>query len=544
MYIAPSTTIKLLTGIKLDLNYMHSIVFDDRSAQLAYFNSKVKYTLTSATFQRVTRNKCRVNVGIDNLYSCNYMMFNNSAYSGKWFYAFITNAEYVNNDVTEITYELDVIQTWLLDCNLTTQFFIEREHTSTDNLYEHHVPEEFNTNDYVTILSSSNILTNSIEMNFVAMFIVSEYLLNGSWVQFKTGLDCNIVTKIFFVPFHVGNAAYDAKINDFIKQYESAGKIQAILGVYTIPSYVLDGFTWSDGQYLDSALIDYTNIIRKIKVRPDNIDGYVPKNKKLFNAPFVVVELTNNCGSSQLYKPESLFIDTDGSQTFIADCSYMPNGEIHCRPLFYENDTIYNMSVVLSNYPQGIISYDYFQNWWASEKIGYMNRTVNTLFGGGTGIVSKAIMPTKKSNTIRGINSGNISTLSSLAADGISEIGKIEQAEIVPSPTIGNANSFNMNIMISKFDFNVNVRCIKSDIAESIDNYFSLYGYRVDRLKTLELSNRPQWHYVKTRNANFIGSMPQEYREAINDIFDRGITFWRHGDNIGLYTLDNSAVFE
>lgn len=44
----------------------------------------------------------------------------------KWFYAFITNMTYVNDNRTDITITTDVFQTWQFDINFK-ESFIERE---------------------------------------------------------------------------------------------------------------------------------------------------------------------------------------------------------------------------------------------------------------------------------------------------------------------------------------------------------------------------------------------------------------------------------
>lgn len=53
-------------------------------------------------------------------------MYQNEAYSDKWFYAFITKMEYVNNNMTRIEIATDVWQTWQFDITFK-ESFIERE---------------------------------------------------------------------------------------------------------------------------------------------------------------------------------------------------------------------------------------------------------------------------------------------------------------------------------------------------------------------------------------------------------------------------------
>ena len=140
MYIEPNTIIKILKNCPLDTTYDHTIFFDTQENQTAYFNGLVKYTLNNQTYQRVNKNRMRVQYKADDLYDCNYIMFQNTSYGNKWFYAFIKSVEYINNITSEIEYEIDVMQTWFFDYTLG-QCFVEREHSATDNIGDNLVPE-------------------------------------------------------------------------------------------------------------------------------------------------------------------------------------------------------------------------------------------------------------------------------------------------------------------------------------------------------------------------------------------------------------------
>ena len=149
MYIEPNTTIKILRNCPLDTTYDHTIYFSGETEQINYFTSLVKYALNTQTYQRVNRNRMRVQYKADYLYDCNYLMFQNTNYGDKWFYAFIKSVEYVNNITSEIEYEIDVMQTWFFDYTLG-QSFVEREHSSTDEIGDNTVPENLEIGDYVT----------------------------------------------------------------------------------------------------------------------------------------------------------------------------------------------------------------------------------------------------------------------------------------------------------------------------------------------------------------------------------------------------------
>ena len=115
MYIEPNTVIKILKDCPLDNSYDHTIFFTSASDQLSFFNEHTKYALDKQSYQRVKRGYMRVSIQAENLYDCNYLMFQNTSFGTKWFYAFIKSVEYINNVTSEIEFEIDVMQTWFFD---------------------------------------------------------------------------------------------------------------------------------------------------------------------------------------------------------------------------------------------------------------------------------------------------------------------------------------------------------------------------------------------------------------------------------------------
>lgn len=124
MVIAPNTNITLLK-VPLELSNKNQLTFSSKQAQFNYFNSLTKIELENATYQR-KEGVIRFPELIDNLYEYNYVMYQNESYSDKWFYAFITNMRYLNDNVTEISITTDVFQTWQFDLEFK-QSFVERE---------------------------------------------------------------------------------------------------------------------------------------------------------------------------------------------------------------------------------------------------------------------------------------------------------------------------------------------------------------------------------------------------------------------------------
>lgn len=140
MHIHPNTTIRLLKGVPLDNTYTDTMFFDSVEQQRGHFYTYTNKTFGNQTYQRVGRGKIRLYVLADTIYDYNYLMFQNTAYGSKWFYAFIKSVEYINDSVTEIEYEIDVMQTWFFDY-IVEPSYVERETTATDVVGENLLPE-------------------------------------------------------------------------------------------------------------------------------------------------------------------------------------------------------------------------------------------------------------------------------------------------------------------------------------------------------------------------------------------------------------------
>lgn len=129
MAITPQTNIKLLK-VPLEISNKNQLTFSNANAQFNYFNSLPKIEIDECNYQRKD-NILYFPAHIDSIMEYNYCMYQNSNYSNKWFYAFITNMEYENNGTTNITLATDVFQTWQFDLNWK-QSFIEREHINVN----------------------------------------------------------------------------------------------------------------------------------------------------------------------------------------------------------------------------------------------------------------------------------------------------------------------------------------------------------------------------------------------------------------------------
>lgn len=124
MAITPNTNLKLL-HVPLQIDYKNQLTFENQDQQFEYFNSLESLEEEHFSYQRKD-NVIRFPAHIDSLLQYNYVMYQNENYNSKWFYCFITDMRYLNDNCTEISIETDVYQTWCFDISIK-ESFVERE---------------------------------------------------------------------------------------------------------------------------------------------------------------------------------------------------------------------------------------------------------------------------------------------------------------------------------------------------------------------------------------------------------------------------------
>lgn len=132
MNFIPETEVHLLTNVPFNLTYNNVMDFNTPTEQISYFLNKTKYVFDKLTYQRVTSSTIKLDINYNDLLDVNYLIFKNDSVKNKWFFAFITNYEFVSESTTKITYQLDVFQTYLFDYKFQSTY-VEREHTKRFN---------------------------------------------------------------------------------------------------------------------------------------------------------------------------------------------------------------------------------------------------------------------------------------------------------------------------------------------------------------------------------------------------------------------------
>lgn len=111
----------------------------------------------------------------------------------------------------------------------------------------------------------------------------------------------------------------------------------------------------------------------------------------------------------------------------------------------------------------------------------------------------------------------------------------------IPATAKGGANQGDL-LYALRDGFTPYKKSIKKEFAESIDSYFDMFGYKINKVKTPNITGRQNWNYVKTINCNFDGDIPQTDLRIIKTMFDNGVTLWHNPATIYNYNASNNII--
>lgn len=82
---------------------------------------------------------------------------------------------------------------------------------------------------------------------------------------------------------------------------------------------------------------------------------------------------------------------------------------------------------------------------------------------------------------------------------------------------------------------------IKPEYARAIDEFFTRFGYKVNRYKVPETTSRRLFNFVKTVDCRITGDLPDNAVKVIEGAFNAGITLWHQPGKVGRYEEKNEA---
>lgn len=516
MAITPNTGVRLLK-VPISLDNKNQLTFSNKNEQYHYFDSLEKIEIDDVTYQRKD-NVIRFPAHIDDIIQYNYVMYQNLNYGDKWFYAFIENMRYVNDAMTEISITTDTFQTWQFDLTYH-RMFVEREHVNDDTTGKNTVPENLETGEY--------LVDNLLSYNFNEMC----YIIQVTEWATETE-DTPLATNLGGV-FSAGGAYICDNIRqvvNIINSYPSDARADAIFSVYMIPKAIINNAsTTKDMKFSQNSpvYLDYT--VNK----PTSLNGYIPKNKKLLTFPFCFLNVSNNNGSANTYHYE--LFNTHNCRFTIKGVPTV-GGSIKCCPYEYKNhDESINEEegLMCGKFPTLSWSEDAYTNWLTQNSVNIAIGTASSLITtlGGAGLMA----------TGGGATAGASSIVSGSLAIA-SQLGEVYQHSLTPNTAKGNTNGGDINSSSNSNTFFFYQMSIKEEFAKIIDDFFSMYGYKVNCLKVPNIKGRKNWNYVKTIDCNVNGDIPQDDLQQIKNMFDNGVCLWHNPTTFLDYSQSNNIV--
>lgn len=514
-YIIPDSIIYILSGVECDRDYNHIKWFNSRAEQQSYMLDHRIKTYDKCYYVR--DGIVNIDAWADDIYSANYMMFQNSTFSDRWFYAFITEVRYENNRTAEVHYTIDLWQTWWMDCKIG-ECFVEREHVLDDRVGLHTIPEGLEYGELV--VSEESLLTDfSYNVVYGCEIVISETQLQAIENQ-PTWYDKPVLGKVF-QGSKIGFTEDPDKLLKFLNSLITAGYTNTILQVFTIPR--------------DLKPVSESSVTSKIKELPEipsAFGSYKPHNNKLYCSPYSDYLVFAPTGDNMVLHPE-LFNNTP-AVLIRGNTGTQPQVIVSPRQYKGTKATDYSKGFTLNYGEKGSFMYDAYQAEIASY--GFSNLTsseaLNNFLGESAKWGGRIFSAGSQSayGTFAGLKTGGtpgavLGSLGGVASilDTVAQYSKDTHDTSRLSGASGGSILWSNQLK----DARCYVKQIREEYARTIDQFFDMYGYKVNRVKRPQMEGRPAWNYIKCKNVALTGKIPVDAEMLIKSVIESGVTFWK-----------------
>lgn len=509
----PNTTIQFL-NVPWDSGYRNLRYFTSNANRDLWFDNRSHFTYPTDGVGEVTHAQpvkvgveYTVNHNFERLYRYNYCRFKNSGYDNNdgWIYGFITGWRWSSEHSATFTFIRDA---WInnIDNFIFPTQFIERETTDTVN----DLPEPINVHRYVSE-GVHEIFRGGTSLLYVVVY--SETDTSGSIGE--SNID-NINYPLSFL-ISDNYSTFKADITAIVQRGQSSNIVTCFVvpqGYVTHSSRTSMIFNPQTGQATRTW------------------GSYTPKHGKTKRYPFCYCMFTDWFGNQQIVKWEDgngdhidlKLTGSVGLNGFISLDFRDTNAGLTGRQTITHNVTA----------PIGFTA-DGTANWLAQ------NSTNLQAMGARTALSLANQAADAFSNPLGIVSSFGGSLLKSavnmemtIADNEISKNVMIANAEYVPNNTQAPTGSIQGMLAQNKLGFCYFSMHASDTELKFIDDFFDKYGYNVSRLKNISFDFIDGHYYVKTGNAVVRGNAPQEDRNTMMTVLDRGVTFWDK-DAIGEY---------
>jgi len=164
-----------------------------------------------------------------------------------------------------------------------------------------------------------------------------------------------------------------------------------------------------------------------------------------------------------------------------------------------------------------------------------MNNAFGSVVGGVSSGMNKNFLGVAQSglSTVQGLGNTN------LQLEGIQ--AKMKDIGNIPPQVsnMGGDNSYNFGNRLDGIF--VIQKQVKPEYIKKLQDYFNMFGYKLNEVKVPNFHTRQNWNYIQTASCVITGNFNNEDLQELKNVFDSGITLW-HTDDVGNYALDNEVI--
>ena len=522
-------------------DYSNQVYYSNQSARDNAFDNYEDISIKDLASCDKTKQLIRLNVSyyVGNKYNYGCIVENNKRY-----YIFIDSVEWKSNLNTVILhYSYDYWQTYCYQITFKDSF-VEREHVNDDSFGKYIIDEGLPIDEY-KVQSNEVLDGNNDGMYFcITLSDTRDVVSVGHNEQTPIPSTCK-PSKFEQSTAIIFSDDLDT-VSMFIDLLTSHNKLDGISGMYSVPKTAIpkkiqkQGYEWATGE----DMIKYVGVNNDLPTmlewnlsKPTTIDGYTPINKKCFTYPYCFANITNNNGSS-LYGQFELADD----KTSVKFRYYFP-----C----IEGNTSFGY---LENYDGVSKNFDKSIQGQTNIELPFVTNTFSAYLSANQNSIANQYSTIDRNHTMaqvkNGVNGamgliGNIATGNVMGAisSGVNtamnvaetELNTYNQRQAIDSSLKDQESKANVshgaytgvgNIICGQIGFKGQLITITGENCKMIDDYFSMFGYKINQIKVPQFNSRPYWNYIKTSGVNLIGNVPQDALNTIKHMFDNGSTIW------------------
>lgn len=543
-----NSKIIICKNIRLEKSYKDVLNYTEQQ-MLSLCQTNAVASASNYSFIRSEKNVIKTSFSYNDALKCNYMAFQNPDYSNKWFFAFIDDVEYANDGTCKIKYTIDEFSTWY-DYWDAEACFVIRQHVRDDTIGLHTIPEGLECGEYVIGSSGSIGATYFHYTKFHVVIGVSWLPDNTPNLNDSNRRLGNVFSGTWYIVFYDYTDA-----SKFIDAYAHEGRVENIQCLYMIPEVlasITSSTTWYSADFGGQTGIRFRplhgstgaiNIETNISIAmPTTFDTFTPKNNKVLCYPYNCLTISNNSGSMAEYHYEDF---TNNAPLFNLVGLQTPSCPMFIYPVNYKKDTTshsgYSWGLPLAKIPQGSWNADMYTNWMTQNGVNILGMKIDAP-------TSHAIMGSMQA--LIGAGTGSFESIGSGIGSMLGSVTEMYRASMIPNQIGGTTTVGDVTFAYDMLAPRYYKMRIREENARVIDDWFTRFGYKINRVVVPDQVGRTYWNFVQIGASENIGyspstaarSVPAASMEIINTIYRNGVTIWHNHANIGNYSLNNTVV--